>query len=108
MIKELPPIVMEPFNDAELTLLDEKLGSLSLLDLKSYIDSAKSSLQNQALASTWRPRIEVGMQHAQAAMARAEEAALSAAREAAEAKPEVAAPAAAKKKAAAKATAKAE
>lgn len=78
MIKEQPVIVLEPFLDAEVAALDEKLASLSMLELKSYIASAKSSLQNQALSPTWRPRIELGMQHAQEALVRGEAAAVAA------------------------------
>ncbi len=106
MIKETPPIVMEAFSEAEIAILDAKLASLSMLELKSYIASAKSSLQNQALASTWRPRIEIGMQHAQEALVRGEAAAVEAGIQTSDATLEVVSQVAAAKKARKKAAPK--
>lgn len=99
MIKETPPVVMEAFSEADIALLDEKLASLSMLELKSYIASTKSSLQNQALAASWRPRIEIGMQRAQEALVRGEAAAVAAGIQTADATLEVVSQVTAAKKA---------
>ncbi len=75
MIKDIVPTPMEPFTAAEEDALDERLGGLSVEDLRRYIESAKSSLGNKALAATWRPRIEIGMRHAETALVKGEAAA---------------------------------
>ena len=48
---------MTPFTDEEQAALFARLDGLSVAELESYIGSAKNSLQNRALAPTWRPRI---------------------------------------------------
>lgn len=106
MIKETPPVVLEAFSEAEVALLDEKLASLSMLELKSYIAATKSSLQNQALAPSWRPRIEIGMRRAQEALVRGEAAAVEAGIQTSDATPEVVSQVAAAKKARKKAVPK--
>ena len=76
MIKETIPTPLDPFTPEEEAALDERLGGLSVVDLRRYIDSAKSSLGNKALATSWRPRIELGMRRAEAALVKGEAAAL--------------------------------
>ena len=51
---------MEPFTLEEETGLVDKLDALSVASLESYIASARAALGNNALAATWRPRIEFG------------------------------------------------
>ncbi len=105
MIKDIVPTPLEPFTAAEEAALDERLSGLSVGDLRKYIESAKSSLGNQALAATWRPRIEIGMRHAELALVKGEAAAVleleRAALEAAEPAPPVPAPAKSRSKKAA-------
>jgi len=48
-----------------------------MASLKSYLASARSALGNNALAPTWRPRIEFGVLHAEQALVRAQSAAAS-------------------------------
>lgn len=62
---------MEPFTLEEETGLVNKLDALSVASLESYIASARASLGNNALASTWRPRIEFGARHAEQALIKA-------------------------------------
>lgn len=98
MIKETVPTPLEPFTADEEAALEERLSGLSVADLRRYIDSAKSSLGNKALAATWRPRIEHGMRRAEAALVKGEAAAVvEAERAALEAAEPVAAPAPAPK-----------
>ena len=66
---------MEPFTLEEEKVLVDKLDALSVASLESYIASARASLGNNALAATWRPRIEFGARHAEQALAKAQAAA---------------------------------
>ncbi len=66
---------MESFTSEEEAALYEKLDRLSVAELEAYIGSAKSSLGNRALNATWRPRIELALKGAEAALVRAEAAA---------------------------------
>jgi hypothetical protein len=92
---------MEPFTDDEQAALFARLDALSVSELESYIGSAKNSLENRALAPTWRPRIEIALRRASAAHVRQEAAAeaLAAAESLAAAEPVVAPPAPKAKKA---------
>jgi hypothetical protein len=56
---------MEPFTHDEEVVLFEKLDRLSLPELQSYIGSAKTSLSNRSLDTTWRPRIELALRRAE-------------------------------------------
>jgi hypothetical protein len=69
MKKDLIVPPMEPFTSEEETALKEKLQALTGTALASYIESAQSALSNNALAATWRPRVELGLKVAQAALA---------------------------------------
>jgi hypothetical protein len=75
MHKDIGPKPMEPFTREEEEGLVERLDALSMASLESYIASARSALENNALAPTWRPRIEFGARHAEQALARAQSAA---------------------------------
>ena len=66
---------MEPFTHDEEARLFEKLDRLSLPELQSYIGSAKTSLSNKSLDTTWRPRIEIALQRAETNQVREEVAA---------------------------------
>jgi hypothetical protein len=95
MHKDTIPTPMEPFTDDEQAALFARLDGLSVTELEAYIGSARNSLQNRALAPTWRPRIEVALRRAEAAHLRQE----AAAAELAAAAPVVAPPAPKAKKA---------
>jgi hypothetical protein len=66
---------MEPFTHDEEARLFERLDRLSLPELQSYIGSAKTSLSNKSLDTTWRPRIEIALQRAETNQVREEAAA---------------------------------
>ena len=94
MHKDIQPKPMEPFTHEEEKGLVERLDALSMAALESYLASARSALANNALAPTWRPRIEFGVRHAEQALAKAQSAAAAEAI----ALPRVAIPAASKAK----------
>ena len=71
MRKELIVPVLEPYTVEEEAALVERLQALDASALAAYVEAAESSLGNKALASSWRPRIEVGLKAAQAALSRA-------------------------------------
>ena len=75
MQKDLIPTALEPFTSEEEKGLVDKLDSLSVASLESYIASARASLGNAGLAATWRPRIEFGVRHAEQALTAAQAAA---------------------------------
>ena len=75
MHKDIGPKPMEPFTLEEEQGLVERLDALPIASLESYIASARSALENNALAPTWRPRIEFGARHAEKALALAQSAA---------------------------------
>jgi hypothetical protein len=75
MQKDIGPKPMEPFTLEEEAGLVDKLDALSVASLESYIASARASLGNNALAATWRPRIEFGARHAEQALTKAQAAA---------------------------------
>jgi hypothetical protein len=77
MHKDVEPKPMEPFTREEERGLVERIDALSMASLESYIASARCALENNALAPTWRPRIEFGAQHAERALAKAKAAAAS-------------------------------
>lgn len=74
MQKDIVPKPMEPFTLEEERGLVEKLDALSVASLEGYIASARASLGNNALAATWRPRIEFGARHAEQALTKAQAA----------------------------------
>jgi len=66
---------MEPFTLEEEKGLVDRLDTLSVAALESYIASARASLAAKTLAATWRPRIEFGARHAEQALIKAQAAA---------------------------------
>jgi hypothetical protein len=70
MIKDPIAVPLEPFTREEEAALFDKLDALSIAQLESYIGSAQNSLQNKGLAPSWRPRVEIGLQHAETALVR--------------------------------------
>jgi len=75
MQKDIVPKPVEPFTLEEERGLVDKLDALSVESLESYIASARAALGNNALAATWRPRIEFGVGHAEQALTKAQAAA---------------------------------
>src|SRR4051794_40384739 len=75
MQKDIGPKPMEPFTLEEERGLVDKLNALSVASLESYIASARTALGSNALAPTWRPRIEFGARHAELALIKAQAAA---------------------------------
>jgi hypothetical protein len=75
MQNDIAPKPMEPFTLEEERALVEKLDTLSVASLQSYIASARAALGSKALAATWRPRIELGAGHAEQALTKAQAAA---------------------------------
>ena len=64
--KIVPPML--PFTPEEEATLNEKLRTLTGVALTNYIESAQSALRNKALAPSWRPRVELGLKVAEAAL----------------------------------------
>jgi len=56
---------LPPYTSDEEAALAEKLKALTEIDLAHYIEAAKSSLNNNSLAPSWRPRVELGLKIAQ-------------------------------------------
>ena len=90
----LPPL--PPFTADEELALAARLDAMDGPALAHYVDSAQLALRNTALDASWRPRVEIGLRYAEAAVLK-EAATAAAAVEA----PVVAAPAPKAKKAAA-------
>ena len=63
IVPEMPPFT--PDEEASMTL---KIQELAGSALGQYIESAQSALRNKALAPSWRPRVELGLKVAQAAL----------------------------------------
>ena len=61
----LPPLL--PFTSEEESALVEKLGAMDGAALSHYVDCARNALRNTALDPSWRPRVEIGLKHAEAA-----------------------------------------
>ena len=71
MRKELTVSTLEPYTAEEEAALVEKLQALGVSALAAYVEAAENSLGNKALAVSWRPRIELGLKVARAALSRA-------------------------------------
>lgn len=52
---------LPPYSSEEEAALVEKLQGLTGIALAHYIESAQSTLSNNALAPSWRPRVELGL-----------------------------------------------
>jgi hypothetical protein len=70
MIKDPIAVPLEPFTREEEAALFDKLDTLSVAQLENYIGSAQNSLQNKALAPSWRPRVAIGLQRAEIVLVR--------------------------------------
>jgi len=75
MQKDIEPKPMDPFTLEEERGLVDRLDTLSVALLEGYIASARASLGNNALAATWRARIEFGARPAEQALIKAQAAA---------------------------------
>jgi len=95
MKKDMVLTPLPPFTTEEELALAARLDAMDGPAL-AHVDSAQLALRNTALDPSWRPRVEIGLRYAEAAVLK-EAAALPAAVEAPEATP----PAAKAKKAAA-------
>ena len=71
MRKELIVPVLEPYTVEEEAALVERLRALDAPALFAYVEAAELSLGNKALASSWRPRIELGLLKAKQALSKA-------------------------------------
>jgi hypothetical protein len=80
----LPPL--PPFTADEELALAARLDAMDGAALAHYVDSAQLALRNTALDPSWRPRVEIGLRYAEAAVLK-EAAALPAAVEEAVATP---------------------
>jgi hypothetical protein len=105
MNKDIRPPPLEPFTDAEEAALGARLDGLAVSELESYLTSTRESLASRALEPTWRSRIEIGVRHAELALAKAIVAAERAAAAALRAEEAPVAPAPKTKRAAAAAAA---
>jgi hypothetical protein len=61
---------MLPFTSDEESALVEKLDAMNPAALAHYVESAQLALRNTALDPSWRPRVEFGLKHAEAAALR--------------------------------------
>jgi len=69
----IPPML--PYTPEEEAALVEKLEALTAPGLLQYMESAQSTLANNTLAPTWRPRVELGLKIAKEALVKANAAA---------------------------------
>jgi hypothetical protein len=68
MKKDVVSAPLLPFTADEEEALVAKLGAMSVAGLTHYVESAQLALANKALDPSWRPRVELGLQRAQAAL----------------------------------------
>src|SRR5829696_1597259 len=64
----LPPL--PPFTAEEELALAERLDAMNGAALAHYVESAQLALRNTALDPSWRPRVEIGLRYAEAAVLR--------------------------------------
>ena len=70
MKKDLNLTPLEPFTADEELALVEKLDAMNGAALAHYVESAQLALRNTALDPSWRPRVEIGLKYAEAAVLR--------------------------------------
>ena len=70
MKKDLPYSPLLPFTAEEEEALVVKLDAMGLPGLTQYVESARLALGNRALDPSWRPRVELGLLRAEAALSR--------------------------------------
>ena len=68
MKKDLNLMPLEPFTADEELALAEKLDAMNPAALAHYVESAQLALRNTALDPSWRPRVEIGLKYAEAAV----------------------------------------
>ena len=68
MKKDVIAIPLLPFTSDEESALVAKLGAMDAAGLSHYVDCAQLALRNAALDASWRPRVEIGLKHAEAAV----------------------------------------
>ena len=78
MKKDLIVPPMLPYTPEEEAELVAKLEALTEPALTQYVESAQISLRNNALAPSWRPRVELGLKLAQEALVKVTAAAATA------------------------------
>jgi|KBSMisStandDraft_5_1062788.scaffolds.fasta_scaffold56366_3 hypothetical protein len=59
---------LQPFTSEEECALVERLATMNAAALAHYTDCAQLALRNTALDPSWRPRVEIGLKHAEAAV----------------------------------------
>ena len=89
MKKDMVLTPLPPFTTEEELALAARLDAMDGPALAHYVDSAQLALRNTALDPSWRPRVEIGLRYAEAAVLK-EAAALPAAVEVPDATPPVA------------------
>ena len=57
-----------PFTSDEESALVDKLATMDGAALGHYVECAQLALRNTALDASWRPRVEIGLKHAEAAV----------------------------------------
>lgn len=70
MKKDIVSAPLLPFTASEEEALVAKLDALSLPALTHYVESAQQALANKGLDPSWRPRVELGLLRAEAALSR--------------------------------------
>ena len=70
MKKDIVSAPLLPFTASEEEALVAKLDALSLPALAHYVESAHQALANKGLDPSWRPRVELGLLKAEAALSR--------------------------------------
>jgi hypothetical protein len=68
MKKDVVLTPLLPFTSDEESALVERLGTMDAAALAHYVDCAQFALRNTALDPSWRPRVEIGLKHAEAAV----------------------------------------
>ena len=66
MKKDAIAVPLLPFTDDEQTALADKLTAMDPTALGHYVESARLALGNKALDASWRPRIQIGLDRAEA------------------------------------------
>ena len=61
---------LQPFTSEEECALVERLATMNAAALAHYTDCAQLALRNTALDPSWRPRVEIGLKYAEAAVLR--------------------------------------
>ena len=56
-----------PFTSDEEAALVERLATMDAAAIGHYVECAQLALRNTALDPSWRPRVEIGLRHAEAA-----------------------------------------